>query len=79
MAQTLDLFPAIASTGEVVYATLREATALNLALFQRVTARLLGALLRRMVRASLDPPGQPVPPAIIVARLAVLVERKRTR
>jgi hypothetical protein len=79
MAQTLDLFPAIASTGEVVYATLREATALNLKMFQRVTARLLGALLRRMVRASLDPPGQPVPPAIIVARLAVLVERTRTR
>ena len=48
MAQTLDLFPAIASTGEVVYATLREATALNLALFQRATARLLGALLGRL-------------------------------
>jgi hypothetical protein len=79
MARTLDLFPAITSTGEVVYATLREATALNLALFQRATARLLGALLRRMVRASLDPPSRPVPSVIVVARLAVLAERKRTR
>ena len=69
MAQTFDLFPAVTLAGEVVYSTLQEAMVLN-----------LSALLRRIVRASLNPPGPPVPSAIIFTRLAELVEkRKRMR
>jgi hypothetical protein len=86
MPQAIDLLPAILPTGELLYTTPREATALNLSFLQQLIVPAFSRMLQKALRAFVNHV-KAMPPATLLcaglgaaALVAVAVEqRRRTR